>query len=196
MNRSLVSRLRQTSHPSSVSRVHHPFLYRREISVPNQNFSPSLTVTKRLKLKENLIFGGAPNFHKLKDDDRANKSNVPKHNTPVTEAELKEFVQKEKAKQDKKKQRKKEIPKPEEIREHLRVIVTYHKKEVEQNMPTAYPLLGPAGKEGSDNDSDTEESTATADRANRSLQNRSGRKRQLSSVFTRNEGPPLKRGRK
>jgi hypothetical protein len=146
--------------------------------------------------KHNYFKVCSTNFHKLKDDDRVNKSTASKHNTPVTEAELKEFVQKAKAKQDKKKQRKKEIPKPEEIRDHLRVIVTYHKKEVEQNMPTAYPLLGPAGKEGSDNDSDTEESTATADRANRSLQNRSGRKRQLSSVFTRNEGPPLKRGRK
>lgn len=64
-------------------------------------------------------------------------------------------------------------------------------------MPTAYPLLGPAGKEDdSDSDNEDGQSTAAGDRMNRSYKSRSGRKRELSSVFTRNDGPPLKRGKK
>lgn len=153
-------------------------------------------MTQRLKQKENLIFGGAPNFKDLKSDDRSGKNT----SSTMSFDEMKEFSEQQKKKDERKKKNKKDAPTPNEIREHLRLIVKYHKKEVEELMPTAYPLLGPAGKSDEDEEDDeisesNKKGTSQADTQRRMVKESSGRKKKLPSASERSK-PPKKRGKK
>ena len=189
MNRSYIRQIRRSS-----SNVDRPYLYRKEVSLrPDSNTPPSLTVTQRLKVKENLIFGGAPNFNQLKSDDRGGKNK----NGTMSLEEMKEFMSQQQQREKNKKNYKKEAPSNEKIREHLRTIVKYHKKEVEELMPTAYPLLGPAGKSEDDEEGQGQaKGTASADVTIRSNKETSGRKKRLPSANERSNIPPKKRGKK
>ncbi len=196
MNRTF---LRQIRSSSTSSKEAYPYLYRKEISFrPDESAPPSLTVTQRLKSKENLIFGGAPNFHDLKADDRSGKSK--NKNGTMTMEEMKEFYNEQTKKDEKQKANKKEAPTNGKIREHLKMIVKYHKQEVEELMPTAYPLLGPAGKDDDDDNtksgSSSSKGTASADIRIRSDKEKSGRKKRLPSANERSKPPPKKRGKK
>jgi hypothetical protein len=133
-----------------------PYIYRREtcLSKWDKNQKPNLTITGKLREKENIIFRGAPNFYNLPDDDRE----LPKKSElKVTVEDLKEYEEKEKRKKQKKKERKQKAPSIAEIRERLKIIAKYHKKEVEQSMPCPYPLCGPAGESDSESDSETKD---------------------------------------
>jgi DNA-directed RNA polymerase specialized sigma subunit len=144
-------------------------------------------------MKENLIFGGAPNFGALKSDDRG----VPNKPGTLSMEQMKQDKEKMDKEEEKKKNNKNKAPSKEEIREHLRMIIKYHKKEVEETMPSAYPLLGPAGKHSDDEDesgTNQSNSTSTADRTIRPYKERSGRKKQLQNVFDRQSS--RKRGKK
>lgn len=146
-------------------------------------------------MKENFIFGGAPNFSQLKSDDRGGKNQVG----TMSIEEMKEFSEEQKKKEEKQKSHKKEAPNNNQIRDHLRVIVKYHKQEVEELMPTAYPLLGPAGKKDDDDDTNSKnptKGTASADTRIRSLKEISGRKKKTPSANERSKGPAKKRGKK
>lgn len=197
MNRTF---LRQIRSSSTSSKEAYPYLYRKEISFrPDESAPPSLTVTQRLKSKENLIFGGAPNFHDLKTDDRSGKSK--NKNGTMTMEEMKEFYNEQTKKDEKQKANKKEAPTNGKIRDHLKMIVKYHKQEVEELMPTAYPLLGPAGKDDDDDDDNpksgsSSKGTASADIRIRSDKEKSGRKKRLPSANERSKPPPKKRGKK
>jgi hypothetical protein len=166
-----------------------PYLYRREIHLNhNPSERPSLTVSGKLKQKENLIFGGAPNFDKLKPDDRGGK------NTLSTE-EMKSFMEEQYRKEEKKKNKQK-TPSNEEIREHLRMIIKYHKKEVDDLMPSAYPLLGQANNEEENQEGSAHTGTAVSDTQIRSVQKTSGRKRKIPSAAERGTPAKPKRGKK
>lgn len=197
MNHSYIRNLRKPS-PSapSSSQKAPPYLYRKEVFLQHDpNAKPSLTVTQRLKQKENLIFGGAPNFKDLKSDDRSGKNT----SSTMSFDEMKEFSEQQKKKEERKKKNKKDAPTPNEIREHLRLIVKYHKKEVEELMPTAYPLLGPAGKNDEDDDDDntldSKKGTSQADTQRRTIKESSGRKKKIPCASDRCK-PPKKRGKK
>ena len=145
-------------------------------------------------MKENFIFGGAPNFSQLKADDRCGKNQIG----TMSIEEMKEFSDEQKKKEEKQKSHKKEAPTNNQIRDHLRVIVKYHNQEVEELMPTAYPLLGPAGKKDDDDDEkgNSTKGTATADTRVRSLKEVTGRKKKTPSANERSKGPAKKRGKK
>jgi len=150
-------------------------------------------VTQRLKRKENFIFGGAPNFSQLKCDDRGGKNQMG----TMSLEEMKEFSEEQQKKDEAKKAHKKEAPNNNKIRDHLRMIVKYHKQEVEELMPTAYPLLGPAGKKDDDeNDSkNPTKGTASADTHMRSLKEVTGRNKK-ASANKQTKAAPKKRGKK
>lgn len=160
----------------------------------DNNGHPNLTISGKLREKENFIFGGAPNLYDLPDDDRKLSSGQ------ITKEDLEEFDRHEKRKKEKRKQRKKNIPSNADVRERLRIIAKYHKKEVEESMPCPYPLLGPAGEEDSDSDSEPEQ-RSNQSRKNKkaensdvipiSYKNRSGQSKKKSS-----SQPPKKRGKK
>lgn len=68
------------------------------------------------------------------------------------EKEVKKVVDRNKKVAKRKKGKKK--PTIKEIREHLRKIVAYHKHEVNEGIPSIYPILGPAN---TDSDSSSED---------------------------------------
>lgn len=113
------------------------YLYRKEtIYHRPEDEHPSLTLSGKYRVRENFIFGGAPNFHELEADDRVHNNKV------YTKEELKEYKKEKDEKDKEKKKEKKKKPTPEEIREHLRLITSFHKKLIDETMPSAYPLLG------------------------------------------------------
>lgn len=128
------------------SRFASPYTYRRESTLNGEGLIggiPNLTITGKLREKQNIIFSGVPNLHELPEDDRKIASN----GVVVTKKDLEDYAEEEKRKKEKMKQYKKNIPSPDKIRERLRLIVKFHKKEVEESMPSAYPILGPAGED-------------------------------------------------
>lgn len=51
-------------------------------------------------------------------------------------------------KEEKKEKRKKQKdPSVKEVREHLRMIIQYHEREMEKSLPSIYPVLGPCGED-------------------------------------------------
>lgn len=170
------------------------------LSAVDKEGHPNLTVSGKLREKENFIFGSAPNFYSIPDDDRCNSSKPG----AITKEDLEEFERKEKRKKEKARNRKKNRPTVADVRERLKLIAKYHKKEVEDAMPCPYPLLGPAGDSDSD-DSDDDMGADGKSRTNKKCENsdvkpipiseRNGRKKKSTNKKT-NSGPPKKRGRK
>ncbi len=188
----VLKRLRKPAPPSSSS---SSYLYRREVRYePDPDYAPSLTITPKLQTKENLIFGGAPNFNELKNDDRRSKTKMGS----LSLEELKEIAQKEKEEQERIKKNKKKAPSVEEVRRYLKSISSYHKHEVEKELPSAYPVLGPAGEKSDDDENggtkNEKGTTRDSDKYNRSYKEKSGRKNELTNVFQRKG--KTKRGKK
>lgn len=63
---------------------------------------------------------------------------------------------KEKEKKKKKKREKRKDPNIKEIREHLRKIVAYHKRMVNEGIPSVYPILGAVNSDSDTDDGDDE----------------------------------------
>ena len=202
MNRSAVQFYRShralSLHENRHGRSHFPYIYRRETSLSSSDKDghPNLTISGKLREKENFVFGGVPNFYSLPEDDRTNTKSTP---GIITREDLLEYAAEEKRKKEKRKEKKKNVPTNNEVRERLRIISKYHKKMVEESMPCPYPLLGPAGE--SDSDSDNEDDNTK--RRNKKCENsdskpilpivRSGRK---NSNPIQTKAPPKKRGKK
>lgn len=146
-----------------------PYVYRREtsLSATDNEGRPNLTISGKLREKENFIFGGAPLFNAIPNDDRGRGGGeyTSSNGTKISKKELEDFQKEEERKKQKKKDAKKNAPSNEEIREHLRMIRDFHKKEVNETMPSAYPLLGAVAGE------DEEESGSTGRGKNSKAEN-------------------------
>jgi hypothetical protein len=174
-----------SSHGSSSTRKRlKPYIYRRETSLSSTDKEgrPHLTISGKLREKENYIFGGAPNLYDLANDDRGNRSNK------MSKDDLKEFQNDEKEKERKRKENKKKVPSNQEVRDHLRIIASYHKKEINETMPSAYPLLGRAG------DSDSDDSNNTQKRKNKKVENSDSKPVRLVDKTGKSKSKKQKRG--
>jgi len=115
---------------------------------------PTLYTTKKIKDKKGLAFYSCPHFKDLRSDDvdkstRESEAASRRISTKEFEKEVEKITEKEKAK--KKKRKGARDPSIKEVRERLRKMVQYHKKEVQETIPCIYPILGPVN---SDSDAD------------------------------------------
>lgn len=107
-----------------------------------------------------MPFLNCPHFKKLRDDDTLDNKKDSK-SKGVSKLSLKELDKKSEKLKEKDKifTRKKKAtrsPSISKIREHLRKIVRYHRELVNEDIPSVYPILGPANSD-SESGSDFED---------------------------------------
>jgi len=68
-----------------------------------------------------------------------------------------EEIDKKKEKLKKKRKGKKNDPSTKKVREHLRKIIKYHEHKVNEEIPSIYPILGPANSDSENDGSDKDE---------------------------------------
>lgn len=133
----------------------------------NQDASEILSITNKIQFKEGLCFRNSPIFQQLLDDPTGGKrfhagpsssssggGGGDGRGMTMSKGDLEEQVEEyNDEKEEKKEKRKKQRdPSVKEVREHLRMIIQYHEKEVEKSIPSIYPVLGPCGDEDSENE--------------------------------------------
>lgn len=117
---------------------------------------PTLYTTKKIKDKTGLAFYNCPYFKELRSDDtdkQVSEAMSQRISKKDFEKEVEKIKEKEKMKKEKRKSKKKD-PSIKQIREHLRKIVKYHCKEVNEAIPSIYPILGPVNSDSDDDDED------------------------------------------
>jgi hypothetical protein len=123
-------------------------------------------VTEKIKDKAGLAFFGCPHFSSLRDCDlQSGKSGADELKDLSSKGHLRiktlekksDEIDKKKKKLKHKRQGKKNDPKIKAVRKHLEKIIKYHEHKVNQEIPSIYPLLGPANTD-SENDSDERDS--------------------------------------
>lgn len=120
-------------------------------------------MTEKIKDKAGLVFLNCPHFKHLRENDLEAGGGYSKDEvedlTKKGRLTLKTLDKKaDKAKQkekDLKRKRggKKNDPSIKKVKDHLRKIIKYHEEKVHEQIPSIYPLLGPANTD-SENDSD------------------------------------------
>lgn len=123
---------------------------------------PTLYVTKKLQTKSGLIFKNCPHFRALRDDDtdknKLSDEEGKSKNRRMTLKKLDKHVEKMDERMLKKRLREKggnRPPNVKALREHLKKIIKYHRKQVNEEIPSIYPILGPANEDsdsGKEND--------------------------------------------
>ena len=115
------------------------------------------------------MFYNCPHFKHLREDDTKGGGkgmmNSDEFNDLTTKGRLSmktldkksKEIDKKKDKLKRKRKGKKRDPSIKKVREHLRKIIKYHEHKVNEEIPSIYPILGPANSDdendGSDNDS-------------------------------------------
>lgn len=132
------------------------------------NALPTLYLSKKLSAKKGMLFKNAPMWDSLKDDDRVSTSKKMKYSevSVKSQKKLDEMYESilDDEKKRKKKRRAKRDPSVKKVREHMRKIVAYHEKVVDEEIPSIYPILGPCNsddEEESGNEQDDEKRLRT-----------------------------------
>lgn len=68
-----------------------------------------------------------------------------------------EEIDKKKKKLKQKRQGKRNDPSVKKVKDHLRKIIKYHEHKVNEEIPSIYPILGPANTDSENDDSDRDE---------------------------------------
>jgi len=142
------------------------YTYRREAGVELQGEGggdksqslPTLYVSKKLAAKNGILFKNAPMWNALKDDDRdeGHKKMRYSETSVKSQKKLDEVYSKivDGDKKTKKRRRQKRDPSVKKVREHMRKMIAYHEKVVDEEIPSIYPILGPCC---SDSEGESEE---------------------------------------
>lgn len=104
------------------------------------------------------MFGNVPHFRALRDDDTVDDGDTKSKVNKLTMKTLDKKIEKLDEKQKKRKTREKsgnKAPSIKAIREHLKKIIKYHENQVKEEIPSIYPILGPAN-EDDDNEDDND----------------------------------------
>lgn len=117
---------------------------------------PSLDLNKKLSNKAGILFPGAPLFEDLPDTDISMDSSFPSlsNQGKMTIQQLddaKDDIEDE-YKARKRRRRRQRDPTVKQLRDHLRKISLFHTRVVEEELPSVYPILGPAGGKSDDED--------------------------------------------
>lgn len=119
-------------------------------------------MTEKIKDKAGLCFLNCPNFKSLRETDISVGNGYTNDEiddlTTKGKLRLKTLEKKankldEKEKNLKRKRKEQRDPSLKKIREHLKKMIKYHNEKVHEQIPSIYPMLGPANTD-SDNDSD------------------------------------------
>jgi hypothetical protein len=162
--------------PRRISGGQTPYIFRREAGVDtgygqeNLRF-PTLYVTEKIRHKAGLVFYNCPHFKHLRDSDPLggggggkSSKNSDEFNDLSSKGHLRlktldkksKEIDKKKENLKKKRKGKKKDPSIKSVREHLKKIIKYHEHKVNEEIPSIYPILGPANtdseNEGSGND--------------------------------------------
>lgn len=152
--------------PRSIGDGRSSYVYRREAGAQmgfgGRHRFPTLYVTQKIKDKQGVTFKNCPHFKDLRSDDTLDSKKTDKNKEDrLTLKKLDKSVEKIDEKMKKKKRKKsggKGVPSIKKVRDHLRKIVKYHKKMVNESVPSIYPILGPANSDSeSDKDDDWED---------------------------------------
>lgn len=143
------------------------YIYRREAGA-EMGFGgdarfPSLYMTHKLKPKTGVCFPNAPMFKYLRDNDLEEYGGkIGKNNGVSGNGKMKKkYFDKEVGKIDKKdekmklKRKEKKDPTCQEIRNHMKKMAKFHKREHYEARPCIYPILGGGASDeegGSDDD--------------------------------------------
>ena len=119
-------------------------------------------MTEKIKDKAGICFLNCPHFKSLRDNDLPSGNGYTademedlssKGKLRLKTLEKKAEKMSEKEKTLKRKRREQRDPSIVKIRDHLRKMIKYHNEKVHEQIPSIYPLLGPANTD-SENDSD------------------------------------------
>ncbi len=140
----------------------------RAVDALNQDASNILSISNKIQFKEGMCFRNSPIFQQLLDDPTGTKFHDGRSSggggggggrggggdgsTTMSKEELEEEVEEyqEEKEGKKEKRKKKKDPSVKEVREHLRMIIQYHEREMEKSLPSIYPVLGACGEDDSD----------------------------------------------
>jgi len=113
-------------------------------------------MSTKIRDKQGIMFPGCPIFKKLREDDRDSESSSKKTKSSLlSKKEFNDEVEKHDERNKTILQRRKSTkrdPSVKEIREHLRKIIKYHCKVVNETIPSVYPILGPVNLDSDDED--------------------------------------------
>lgn len=120
-------------------------------------------MTEKIKDKAGLCFLNCPHFKELRESDITAGNGYTKDEmddlTSRGRLRLKTLEKKadkmdEKEKNLKRKRRTQRDPSLRKIREHLRKMIKYHNEKVHEQIPSIYPMLGPANTDSDSEGSD------------------------------------------
>jgi hypothetical protein len=165
---------------------------------------PNLTITGKLREKQNLIFRECPVFWDLLDDDRTgSRPSSGRGGGYVTKEELEEYEKEEEERMKQLKKKKKKLPTNAEMREMLRLITIEHKRSINDSFPSPYPLLGAAVDSDEDDNGNGGKSGSSEKQTTVTLQDRrfgpnSKKKQKTTSKNKKTNANPnsRKRGKK
>lgn len=162
------------SNPRRISGGRSPYIFRREAGADTgfdqgpRRF-PTLYVSEKIRHKAGLVFFNCPHFKHLRDDDVGTKgygcsssSSTAEFRDLSTKGHLRiktldkksEEIDKKKKKLKEKRKGKSKDPSIKKVKDHLRKIIKYHEHKVNEEIPSIYPILGPANSD-SDNDNES-----------------------------------------
>lgn len=119
-------------------------------------------MTEKIKDKAGICFLNCPHFKSLRESDITGPGGYTQDEIDdlsksgklrLKTLEKKAEKMKEKEKILKKKRREQKDPSISKIRKHLEKMIKYHNEKVHEQIPSIYPLLGPANTD-SENESD------------------------------------------
>lgn len=165
--------LHSYKNPRHISGGRTPYIFRREAGADTgfdqgpRRF-PTLYVTEKIRHKAGLVFFNCPHFKHLRDSDVGGASGKTssaeiadltsrgKLRIKTLDKKSKE-IDKKKEKLKKKRKGKRNDPSIKKVREHLRKIIKYHEHKVNEEIPSIYPILGPANTDSENDGSGGEE---------------------------------------
>jgi hypothetical protein len=176
--------LHSYKNPRRISGGRSPYIFRREAGVDigfdqTPRRFPTLYVTEKIRHKAGLVFYNCPHFKHLRESDIPNRfhgsggseSSKQEMEDLTSKGRLRiktldkksEEIDKKKKKLKQKRRGKKNDPSIKKVREHLRKIIKYHEHKVNEEIPSIYPILGPANSDSEDGgfNSDKEDKSHT-----------------------------------
>lgn len=130
--------------PRELSSDHSPYLFRRETKMivtdhPYVENFGSL-ITPKMKEREGFVFKEAPDFYRMDNHGRIKDGQNNGESGTRSFEDVDEDAKKQEEKEGKRSKNK--APTVKELRDYKRKLISVHAKDLEQNFPSAYPILG------------------------------------------------------
>ena len=122
-------------------------------------------MTEKIRDKAGLVFFNCPHFKHLRESDIGSSAGAGGYGKDEMEDLTKrgrlristlnkkaEEYEKDEKKLKQKRKGKGKDPSIKSVKEHLRKIIKYHEKKVEELIPSIYPMLGPANSDSDEDD--------------------------------------------